>query len=618
MKERAIFIARYYFSLIALSVLYKILFLLIDTGDSQCSIGDCLNVLLHGLPHDLAVAGYFAVIPLLIAIISIFRTLPIGKFLTGYNWFTAFVFTIAFLADITLYPYWEFKLDASVLMYLDSPANAFASIAVWHIILLILLLCSGTYGIFRMLKAACTQCIKGFRMPGGSKKPLAENRWAMLVLHIFIGGVIFLGIRGGISESTNNIGTVYFSDREILNHAAVNPIFSFLYSYINMEDFTKEYRFFEESERAEIFAALYPKDDTISDTLLNCRRPNVVTIILEGMSAELIEELGGMKDVTPNFSRIAKEGVLFTNCYANSFRTDRGLICALSGYPSFPKTSVMKSTAKSQKLPSLASSLAKAGYTNTFIYGGDINFTNMRGYLYSTGYGRIIADKDFSAAERSTHRWGAGDDVVLSRLYETIMEQGTSPWHITCLTLSSHEPWTVPYDRIKGDEVANSFAFTDEELGKFIERLKQSGKWESTLVILISDHSVVGYPKGIAQTDKGRNHIPLLLTGGAIKEPKRIETLCNQQDLAATILPQLGLSGSDFPFSRNVLSPSYSYPFAYHCFNNGLSIIDSTGFTVYDLNSRKTIHNEPAEGGEERLRRAKSILQTTYTDFHNK
>lgn len=618
MKERAIFIARYYFSLTALSVLYKILFLLIDTGDSQFSTGDCLNVLFYGLPHDFAVAGYFTAIPLLIAIISVFRTLLVEKFLTGYNGFTAFVFTLAFLADITLYPYWEFKLDASVLMYIDSPANAFASIAVWHIIVLILLLCGGTYGIFRLLKSACAQCIKGFKLPGNSKRPLTENRWALLCLHVFIGGLIFLGIRGGISESTNNIGTVYFSDKEILNHAAVNPVFSFLYSYINMEDFTKEYRFFEESEREGIFAMLYPKDDTVSDTLLNCRRPNVITIILEGMSAELIEELGGMKGVTPNFSRIAKEGVLFTNCYANSFRTDRGLICALSGYPSFPKTSVMKSTAKSQKLPSLASSFAKAGYTNTFIYGGDINFTNMRGYLYSTGYRRAIADKDFSAAERSTHRWGAGDDIVFNRLYETIMEQNSSPWHITCLTLSSHEPWTVPYDRIKGDEVANSFAFTDEELGKFIERLKQSGKWDSTLVILISDHSVVGYPKGITQTDKGRNRIPLLLTGGAIKEPKRIEALCNQQDLAATILPQLGLSGKEFPFSRNVLSPSYRYPFAYHCFNNGFSIIDSTGFTVYDLDSRKTIHNEPAKGGEERLRRAKAILQTTYTDFHNK
>lgn len=615
MKERILLIARYYFSLVALSALYKAVFLFADSGEETFSVADSLGVIYNGLQHDLAVAGYFTAIPLLVAIVTVFLRLPLRRFFAGYNGIVAFLFTLGFLADISLYPYWSFKLDASVLMYLDSPANAFASIETWHLILLVLLLSGGTYGIYILLRAASKNGVQ-LICDNGTR---SVRQWLpVLAANILIGGFIFLGIRGGVSESTNNIGSVYFSNREFLNHAAVNPVFSFLYSYINMEDFTKEYSFFDEKEREEKFDGLYPKDDTVTYTLLNSQRPNVITIILEGLSANLVEELGGMKGVTPNFNRLAKEGVLFTNCYANSFRTDRGLICTLSGYPSFPKTSVMKSTARSQKLPSLASELADAGYTNTFVYGGDINFTNMRGYLYSTGYRHIIADKDFTAEERSTHRWGAGDDIVFNRLYDVIAEQDSTPWHITCLTLSSHEPWSVPYTRIEGDKIANSFAFTDEEFGKFIERFRESDKWENTLIICISDHSVVGYPKGITQSDRNRNHIPLLLLGGAVKEARRIETLCNQQDLVATILPQLGLSGSNFPFSRNVLSPGYRNPFAYHCFNNGFSIIDSTGFTVYSLDNGKTTHEEPAEGGSERLDKAKAILQTTYSDFIRK
>ena len=203
-------------------------------------------------------------------------------------------------------------------------------------------------------------------------------------------------------------------------------------------------------------------------------------------------------------------------------------------------------------------------------------------------------------------------------MYDVIEEQDNEPWHITCLTLSSHEPWSVPYTRIEGDKIANSFAFTDEEFGKFVERFRESNKWDNTLIICISDHSVVGYPKGITQNDRNRNHIPLLLLGGAVKEAKRIGTLCNQQDLVATILPQLGLSGKEFPFSRNILSPGYDYPFAYHCFNNGFSIIDSTGFTVYSLDNGKATHNEPEEGEAERLNNAKATLQTTYSDFIRK
>ena len=364
MKERIRFIARYYFSLVALSALYKAVFLFVDSGEEPFSALDCLCVIYNGLPHDLAVAGYFTTIPLLIAIASIFSRLPVKGILTGYNYLAAFLFTLAFLADTTLYPYWGFKLDASVLMYLDSPANAIASVETWHLIILAALLLGGTYGIYRLLKAVSGHSRQLCIIKGSNK---LKSRMTAFAVNILIGGLIFLGIRGGVSESTNNIGTVYFSERNILNHSAVNPVFSFLYSLGKMEDFTSEYAFFNEEERHGIFKNLYPGCSEITDTLLTTSRPNIITIILEGMSANLVEELGGMKGITPNFSRLSKEGVLFTNCYANSFRTDRGLICSLSGYPSFPKTSVMKSTLKSQKLPSLASELAKAGYTSTFV-----------------------------------------------------------------------------------------------------------------------------------------------------------------------------------------------------------------------------------------------------------
>lgn len=604
--QRVLYLLGHYFCIVLLSVLYKLVFILFNSKE-PCSVCDCFDAAYHGLPHDLAVAGYFTAIPLVLTIVSLFRNFAMRKTLVVYNSIIAFAIALAFIADFTLYPYWECKLDASVLIYLDSPANAMASITVWHFMLLAVILAALTYGIYRLL-----MLLKRKEFDECPKKALPAT------LLILFGGFMFLGIRGGISESTNNIGTVYYCDKPFLNEAAVNPIFSFLYTLVNNEDFSEEYRFFDEEERAGIFNGLYVQDPETTVPLLKETRPNIVTVILEGMSAELIESMGGMKGITPNLDRLSKEGVLFTECYANSFRTDRGLICALSGYPSFPKTSVMKDTRKSQSLPSLAQSLKRAGYDNTFLYGGDINFTNMNGYLYSTGYGKVISDKDFSSSERSSHQWGAGDDITFDRLFDIIMAQSRTPWHITYLTLSSHEPWTVPYNRIPGDEKANAFAFTDEQLGIFIDRLKATDVWNNTLVICIADHSVVNYPEGIEQTDRNRNHIPLLLLGGAIREPLRIDLLCNQSDLPATILSQLQLPIDEFIFSRNILSPSYTYPFAYHSYNNGISLIDSTGFSVFDLNGKKEIESKPAEGGKRRIETAKAILQSTYMDFHNR
>ena len=606
MKERTLFLLRYYFTQVVIFTVYKVLFLLANAGDEHITVKDAFEVAFHGLPLDFAVAGYFTALPLLIAITTIFVNFKARRVLAWYNAVIATAIALGLIADMSLYPYWEFKLDASFLIYIDSPANAFASISILHFIALVAILVIAVYLFYRLL---CSACKRDFQ-PCGRKAVTALQ-------HILLGGLLFLGIRGGVTESTNNIGTVFYSEREILNHSALNPIFSFLYSVEKIENYSSEYSFVDEKECSSIIENLYCIDNTVCDTLIKTTRPNIIIIIMEGMSARFVEKLGGMKSITPNIDRLIDEGVLFTNCYANSYRTDRGVICTLSGYPSFPKTSVMKSTIKSQKLPSVALSLGRAGYTNTFLYGGDINFTNMKGYLYSTGYHYTFADKDFSSTEQESHEWGVGDDITFNKLYDVVMSQTKEPWHITHLTLSSHEPWNVPYDRISEDKIANSFAFTDEQLGKFIDRLKKTDKWENTLVVCIPDHSVVGYPKGIKQTDRERNHIPLLMLGGAVKRPMRIERLCNQTDMAATLLAQLNLPIDEFTFSRNVLGQNYNYPFAYHSYNNGISLIDSTGFTVYDLDSHTVIHESPQDTNN-RLNNAKVILQATYNNYMNK
>ena len=607
------FLLKYYFTFISIGIIYKILFLAFNRGGESCLFGDYMDVVLHGIKHDFAIAGYFTGIPLLLTIVKVFWHLPIRIFYKCYNIVIALAISLAFVADMTLYPYWKHKLDAAdVLIYIDSPANAIASITIFHLILLAIILTVLTFAIYRLLAYICREEMMGTKEPQSS----TMHKISSSVTYTLIGGFIFLGIRGGVTESTNNVGTVYYSNREMLNHAAVNPVFSFLHTLANLEDFRNEYCFFSNEECKTLFDRLYVQDAQLTDTLLNNKRPNIVTIILEGMAGAFVEELGGMEGITPNINSLCKEGVLFTECHANSFRTDRGVLCTLSGYPSFPKKSVMKDMNKSSRLPSLATSLKKAGYYNTFLYGGDINFTNMNGYLYSTGYDRILSNQDFTKEQTGTHSWGAGDDIAFDKLYEMVINQKNAPWHITYLTLSSHEPWEVPYNRIKNDKIANSFAFTDEMLGNFIDRLKATDMWENTLIICIADHTVTGYPAHMKQTDRNRNHILFMMLGGAIKEPRQIDRTCNQTDMVATILAQLEIPIDEFKFSRNILSPEYTYPFAYHSYNNGIVLIDSTGHSVYDLNGNREM-TTPTMGNENRIKKAKAILQSTYNDFFN-
>lgn len=608
MKKRIAYISLYFFTVLLIFILQKPLFMLYN-GSIEKGFGfaDYMQVMIHGASLDAATAGYLTAFPFLLVLISIwFRKFPLKKILYGYYILAAALISIIFVVDMALYTFWGFKLDASVFLYIDSPKEALASVSVGFILLrvlaILLLIALNSWVLLKITPSVLT----------ATRKRIAGTAGMLL-----LGGVLFIIIRGGVTESTSNIGQVYFSNEPFLNHSAVNPDFSLLSSMGKSQDFASEFNFFDEEKRAALFDGLYPTTDGDSIIqVLNTKRPNILIILMEGFGGAFVEPLGGLPDVTPHFNRLSKEGVFFTNCYANSFRTDRGTVCTFSGYLGLPTASVMKIPAKSRTLPAIAEGLSKAGYKTDFLYGGDINFTNMKSYLLSTGYQRLTANTDFSLAEQTSNAWGVNDDITFEYLYNQLRnrkEEG--PWHTAFLTLSSHEPFEVPYHRLE-DKIPNAFAYTDECLGKFIDRLKQTPVWKDLLVICLPDHGFY-YPREGSNAMPRFYHIPLLWLGGAVKQPMQVDKIMNQTDLAATLLGQLGLEHTAFTFSRNVLGSDYKYPFAFYSFNNGFSFRDSTGVTVFDNNSGSILFDEP-EADESRLDKGKAILQTVYDDLGNR
>lgn len=334
-------------------------------------------------------------------------------------------------------------------------------------------------------------------------------------------------------------------------------------------------------------------------------------IIMESFSSHLMTELGGEPDIAPNLDSISREGVLFTNFYANSFRTDRGLVAVLSGYPAQPTTSIMKYPRKTQSLPAIASALAENGYTPQYYYGGDADFTNMRSYLMASGFERIVSDVDFPVSKRLS-KWGAHDDEVFKRLYNDMAAdtaQGKRKFRVV-QTSSSHEPFEVPYRRLANDRL-NAFAFTDSIIGDFIRRFKELPQWQNTLVVLVPDH-LGAYPENIDNLTPERYRIPLILTGGAVKSPRRIDAYGSQQDIAATLLAQLGVEHSDFVFSKDVLDTKAPH-FAFFTVPDAMGIADSCGTVIYDNVSGKVAFAEGDTAGIRR--RAEAYLQKLYDDL---
>jgi len=603
MKCRVSYLFKVYLWTVLVFVLAKVGFMFFCHGGHECSVTDGWQVLGSGLSLDLSTALYFFILPFLLTLVSVWWP---NRWLQGvlrlYFILVATAFSLIFVADTSLYPFWGYKLDASCLQYLETPTEAMASVSAGYLL-----------GRFLLFVVLAVLIFWGYpKFTGSIGKNSLKGRVGATLLGLLLIPLIIIGIRGGVSESTTNIGQVYFSQNQFLNHSAVNPVFSFLSSFEETASYIPDYRFMDDDERASLMEGLYPTTSVSPDSLLRTRRPNIVIILLESCGGIFTDDIGHRKEVMPRLNQLTREGVYFAHFYANSYRTDRGTLCTWSGYPSFPRSSVMKMPAKSRFLPGIAKSLLPEGYHTTYLYGGDINFTNMRSYLVTAGFEELHWMKDYTADEQRTAKWGVRDDITFGTL-AGMVETASQPFLIGYSTLSSHEPWDVPTHRLD-DEVLNAFNYLDECIGRFIDRVRTTLQWEDLLVILLPDH---GFSYGdVTEEHAEHDHVPMLWLGGAVKEPRRIERLCNQTDLAATLLGQLGLPHDDYRFSRDVMSRNYVYPFAVHTYNNAITMRDSTGFAVYDLNANRIIVDQSSDS-QLLIRKGKAILQTAASDVNN-
>ncbi|MBK9982845.1 MAG: LTA synthase family protein [Saprospiraceae bacterium] len=307
--------------------------------------------------------------------------------------------------------------------------------------------------------------------------------------------------------------------------------------------------------------------------MLKSVKPNIVIIILESWTADIIRSLGGENNITPNFDTLSKQGLLFTQIYAAGSRTEHGLISVLSGFPPPPLISIISIPSKSEKLKSINNVFADDGYSSSFYYGGESGFVNMKSYLINSGFTTIVDKASFTANQLNS-KWGAHDQYVFERQLLDL-KIAHEPFLSVLLTLSSHEPFEVPMETPFDDDHSEPGKFrkaafySDHCLGEYFRAAKKESWYDNTLFILVADHGH-RLPKERDFNMPESKRIPLLFFGNVLQENIRgatIDKTCNQNDIAATLLSQLNKNYSDFPSSRDILNPG-TKNFAYYTNDN--------------------------------------------------
>lgn len=594
--------AFFWLLLFAFHRLIFVLYNLKYAGDA--SVGSVIASFGVGLRLDLSMTGY---VLMLLSVVEVVALMGCGRFqfkpLNWVNYFFIGAFTALLLGNTNLYSYWGRHMDAEAFSFLKTPWVVLASLSWIEIVAFLLILVVVTWlWIFGYKKWVRQKSDPGIKMtPAG--------RLVAAFLTLFTGALMIIPVRGSFGVAPINTGVAYFSQHMYANHAAINPLWNLFYSFKRMDARTMHYQFMDETEAQALFDQMMHNGQG-SPHLLNNARPNIVVILLESFSAQVVGALGG-EAVTPHLDLLAREGILFSNIYAASDRSDKGLVATLAGYQVVPGYSIIQYPAKSQSLDFLPRRLSDNGYDNmTYMYGGDIGFKGMNSFVTLSGFDQVITIDDFPGSTQG-EKWGVHDEYTFERLVEE-MEQAKTPYFKFFFTLSSHEPFDVPMEKVLNNPYLNSVHYTDRCLGEFIRKVREKGLWDNTLFVLIADHGTSGPLKATSQK-KERYHIPMIWTGGALAvRDTVVSTLGSQTDMVATLLNQLGIDDAGFDFSKNLLDPSVAQ-FAFFTYPDAFGYITPQSFQVYDIRAKSYIEQEGNITPIDSLR-AKAYLQVLSAD----
>jgi len=611
-------------AVMAFMVLSKVIFMAVEPVYSWSDLSAIGMVICHGFGMDLAMSAYLVAPVVIWCMVRIWVEKPFMTVIL-YCWLgiIAFALAMAYVFDAVLFPFWNFRLDITPLFYLyTSPAAAFASLPWWANILIVLTVFAVAavlaYALCRIAKVA----VSGSTLPASDRHHYSRSRILASCAWAVIGAALVIPIRGGVTVSTMSPGQAFFCSDMNLNNAAVNPMFNFMYSLSHSDNLKSQFRFFDRDKVNTIVSDMYARKIVPEDSVqtaaatsvgLKVKTPDIYLIILESFSSHLIPVQGGQA-IAVNLDSLARGGVLFSDFYAESFRTDRALPAILSGFPAQPTTSTLRFINKFANIPSLATALKPLGYSTNYYYGGDINFTNLKAYLVAADFDNIVADSDFPISKRLS-KWGAHDAEVFGRalLDAGKHSQQEYPRFSVIQTSSSHEPYDVPV-KVFDDKRANAFAYADKCLGDFVTGLKSRGLWDNSLLIIVPDHWG-SYPPDLTDYLQ-RHHIPLVFAGGALKKGGiTISRTASQSAIAATVSALVGADSRLFPLSRNVLDRGYK-PWAWMCEPSWMAIKTPDGLSVMATASDQILKTPSTKNGSSDtfsdVDRIKAFVQNLY------
>jgi phosphoglycerol transferase MdoB-like AlkP superfamily enzyme len=316
---------------------------------------------------------------------------------------------------------------------------------------------------------------------------------------------------------------------------------------------------------------------------------NVVIITSESFGAEFSKLYGSDRDLTPEFDAYAQKGIWFRHVYASGTRTVRGLEAVTSSFPPTPTESIVRRP-NNENVATWGKVMRENGYNTSFLYGGYGYFDNMN-YFYSHNGYDVRDRNDIPKPVRFANIWGVADEDLYDmalKYYDDLAKTG-KPFFSHIMNTSNHKPFTfregVPGVKPMGGGRPSGVLYADFAQGYFLKEAEKHSWFDNTIFIIIADHGARVYGK--QEIPLKTYEIPMLIYSPKHIQPREIDTLMTQVDVAPTIMGLLGLPYTAPFFGADVLNTPTEHRIAFLSHNHDVALYRDGELAILGL--QKTV-----------------------------
>jgi phosphoglycerol transferase MdoB-like AlkP superfamily enzyme len=550
------------------------------------SISDFIKYAYYGLAFDTTAILYAN------ALFIIFSVLPLViNTKKGYQRFLFYLYFItnfiAFSTNFIDFIYYKYSFNRSTRASLDTVSNEsnktnlFLGFIVnyWHV-----------FALFFLCAIVWVYLYKKVKIHENLPK-ISISYFVLSIVMLLITATLAVGgIRGDFKKSTRPINLLDAS-RYVTDASQADFVLNTPFALIRTWN-TNTFKKVNLVSQQEIDSLIVPIKHYKNNPKT---KPNIVIIILESYGKEYISafnkdmNIPNYKGYSPFVDSLAQKSLIFTNAYANGWKSIHGMSSIIAGIPSF-KDAFTSSAYSKQKIESLVSTLKSEGYDTSFFHGapngsmGFLGFGNILGYDHYYGKTEYNNDADFDGF------WGIWDEPFF-QYFNSELSKKQQPFMATLFSVSSHEPYIVP-KKFEGkfpkgnNAMHQCIGYTDYALKQFFAAAKKEKWYQNTIFILVADHDNLIYYQEYSK-DQNQRAVPILFYTPSGKYVGVNKDWAQQIDIYPTILDMIGYDKPFRSWGRSLIGDKETTPFVMRHSSDNYQMMSGNYICVFD--GEKTI-----------------------------